>query len=286
MELQSIDAFMAIGAHCDDVDLRCGGTFARLVREGKRGRYVVAVENAYVGAHYSVRDSREALATRRAESTTASAILGADRLEWLTLKSFYFSTPEAGSRVYASFDTVEVLCEELKDVILDGLPPVATADHFPRCCERLRRLVEDFAPQVIFTHSPDDRHPDHYSLSRFVEFIVGQLNHEGRNIELCFWEPGSGGPIVEYRPDFFVELSQDDVAAKQKAIDCYISQFPKGLVATFAADRARAYGKLVGVEYAEAFRKCPCPRQDPWKGECDFLRRLARGTEATEIYRY
>ena len=44
MGLKEIDRFIAVGAHCDAVDLRCGGTFGRLTREGKRGCYVVAVE--------------------------------------------------------------------------------------------------------------------------------------------------------------------------------------------------------------------------------------------------
>ena len=65
---------MAIGAHCDDIDLRCGGTFARLVREGKEGLYVVAVENAYSGTHFSAPDSREILKIRREESLRASTL--------------------------------------------------------------------------------------------------------------------------------------------------------------------------------------------------------------------
>ncbi len=279
MKVKDINSFIAIGAHCDDVDLRCGGTFSRLAREGKKGCYVVSVENAYTGSHFSVKDSHEALAIRRNESAKASLLLGAERLEWLEFKSFYFSTPEAGSRVYPSFESLTSLQEELKDVIFSGLPPVANADCFPACRDRLNRLLDEVSPDAVFTHSPDDRHPDHYSLSRFVEMTVRE-----RNIDLYFWEPGSGGPIGGYAPDFFVELSEEDVKRKQEAIDCYPSQFPEGLLSGFAEDRARAYGEYAGVKYAEAFRKGSCGRSDPWKSTAPFLRTLKNGPAEVKLY--
>jgi len=284
MRFKEINTFMAVGAHCDDVDLRCGGTFSRLAREGKSGCYVVAVENAYTGPHYHITSSREALAVRRAESSRASAILGADRLEWLEFKSFYFSTPAPRSCICPSFDSMEAFQAEMRDVIFTGLPPVANADRFPACCRRLNQLIKDCAPQVVFTHSPDDRHPDHYALSRFVEFIVGEQNKQGANIDIYFWEPGSGGPIVEYAPDTFVELSEEDINRKQNAINCYLSQLQDGIVNTFAADRAGAYGGLVNLKYAEAFRKGRFNSGNPWKGMPNFLLSLGPGFGRQEIY--
>lgn len=286
MDWQAADSFMAVGAHCDDVDLRCGGTFARLVREGRRGCYVVAVENAYVGAHFAVADSREALAVRRQESTRAAAEFGASRLEWLQLKSNHLDKLEAGPRVYPSFDSLEAMQEELKDCILEGLPPVANAVDFPRCVRRLADLIADVRPQVVFTHSPDDRHPDHYGLSRFVDFVVRRVNGEGRDVALYFWEPGSGGPLVDFAPDLFVELSDGDVAAKQRGIDCYASQFAPGVVADFASERARAYGRLAGLDWAEGFRRCGCyDAAEAWNGQCSYLRELAAGRAAPEVLR-
>ena len=288
MGLGSIDAFMAVGAHHDDVDLRVGGTFARLVREGKSGCYVVAVDNAYVNAQYTnAQDSHEALATRRREATRASQILGAGRLEWLEFKSFFFSTPELHSQIYPSFDSLQAAQHELRNAILQGLPPVANADRFPQCRSRFAELIEEFAPQVIFTHSPDDRHPDHYALSRFVELMVRELNEGGREIELLFWEPGSAGPIAGFAPNFFVELSKEDVRKKQKALDGYVSQFPKGKIDTFAEDRAGTYGGMAGVTYAEPFRKGSCepPGQDAWRPRLGFFDEIKRGAAPREVYR-
>lgn len=285
MQLKDIHTFMVIGAHCDDVDIRCGGTFARLVREGKRGCYVVAVENVYTDPCCHVENSQQALAIRRAESTKASEILGADRLEWLGLKSFYFSTSDPKSRIFPSFNSLESLQEELKDAIFSGLPPVANADRFPACRDRLNHLIEEFSPQVIFTNSPDDRHSDHYALSRFIETMVRTYNNQGKNIGIYFCEPGSRGPIVSFDPNYFVELSEDDVSRKQRAIDCYVSQFPNYITNTFAIDRASAYGRLVNIKYAEAFRKGSCDPSGAWEGRPGFIQLLELGSGKKEVYR-
>jgi LmbE family N-acetylglucosaminyl deacetylase len=284
MQLEEINRFMAIGAHCDDVDIRCGGTFARLSREGKKGCYVVAVENAHTGSHCRLRSSREALAIRRSESTKAAAMLGADRLEWLEFKSFYFSTEEPDSEIYPSFDSLEALREELKDAVLTGLPPVANAYEFPACRDRLNDLLDDFSPQVVFTHSPDDRNPDHYAVARFVDRILADRRNRAGGTELYCWEPGSAGPIVGYVPDLFVELSRDDVEKKQRAIDCYLSQLRDGAPG-FAPGRAKAYGRLANVEYAEVFRRAGCERGDPWKGPPPFLGALESRSRPGDTYR-
>ena len=244
--MNEIKRFMAIGAHCDDIDLRCGGTFARLVREGKEGCYVVGVENAYVGKHFFVEDSYKALEIRRQESLEAARIIGANKVEWLEFKSFYFSKLALRSKIFPSFDSAESIYKDLKNAILRGLPPVANADRFARCRDKLIQLIDDFSPQIIFTHSPDDRHPDHYALARFVEFIVRKINRDGKNVEIYFWEPGSNGPIVGFAPNCFFEMADRDVATKQKAIECYKSQYPQGLLDNFAVKRARNYGKIAG----------------------------------------
>lgn len=275
---------MAIGAHCDDIDLRCGGTFSRLVREGKEGCYVVGVENAYVGKHFFVEDSFKALEIRRQESLTASKIIGAKKVEWLQFKSFYFSKPDPGSEIFPSFDSLESIQEDLKNAIFNGLPPVANADKFAQCRDKLIQLINDFSPQIIFTHSPDDRHPDHYSLARFVEFIVRKINIDGKNIEIYFWEPGSNGPIVGFVPNCFVELADADVERKQKAIECYKSQYPPGLLDNFAARRAKNYGKIAGIKYAEAYNKGLCLPKGAWKGAPEFLKKLKDTSREKMIY--
>ena len=273
MDLSSIDRFMAIGAHCDDVDIRMGGTFARLVREGKQGCYVVAVENAYVGPHFVVDSAREALQIRRRESTEAAGILGADRLEWLRFKSYYLSEPDR-TVVYPLFESQEAMREQLEDVILEGLPPVSMAYAAPECVERVTSLIDDFAPDVVFTHYPDDRHPDHYNLSRFLSLLWEDSEREGGcEYDVVFWEPGSGGPLARFRPNLFVELSEEDVETKDRALNCYWSQFPESTRKGYAAQRAGTYGEVIDVPYAEAFFEGVSPRMG--EPDCELIRSLA-----------
>ena len=282
--LKDIQRFIAFGAHCDDVDLRCGGTFSRLSREGKKGCYVVMVEDAYAGKHFPIKDSYEAIATRRKESGKASQIIGADRLEYFRFKSYYFGTKEPHSSVIPSFESFESLTKEMKGVIFQGLPPIANADLFPQCRQRAISLIEEYSPQAIFTHSPDDRHSDHYSASRFIYQIVYQMNlEENKGIDLYFWEPGGRGPIVGFFPNLFVELSPEDVERKHQALECYKSQFSPGQLKGWAKNRAVKYGKLGGVRYAEGFQEATF-QERPYHWDIDKFKVFKNDDESVTVY--
>ncbi len=287
--LRAGEKFMAVGAHCDDVDLRCGGTFSRLVREGAQGCYVVAVENAYVCAHFPVKDAHEALRTRREEATRASEILGASRLEWLDFKSYYFNTLDNPFKhIFPTFESLDMLNREMKDVDFIGGPPVHIADRLPQCLDTFKRLVLDVGPRIIFTHAPDDRHPDHYAMARFVEKAVREISNDGAEIKLCFWEPGSAGPMMSFQPDLFVELSEEDIETKRRALDAYVSQDPNGehvRRASFASHRAAAWGRLAGIPFAEAFATYSCTQKTVWEGESDVIRQIADGTPTPKVWR-
>lgn len=253
IDFASVGSFMALGAHCDDVDVRVGGTFARFKREGKRGCYVTAIENAYVGPHYDQGiAAREALDMRHDETTRAAAILEADQVEWLKFKSYYFSTPERDV-VLPTFNSLAEINEQLSKVVFEGLPPIHNAYRFPQCVERFVSLVDKAEPQIIMTNSPDDRHPDHYGLARFVDLVVGDLNNAGRNIQVLYQDPGSGGPMGRWYPDLLVELSESDIRKKQDASAVYASQFSEGEAEEHALIRAKQLGSLAGVDYAEGF---------------------------------
>lgn len=277
-----LERVIALFAHCDDVELRVGGTFARLVREGRRVTYVVAVENAYVGGHVRPRPpARAALDIRRAEATRAAGILGAARLEFPALKSYYFSR-EDGTVVYPTFADPQTTAAELGDVVYHGLPPVLNAYTIPAARDRLLDIIRSERPQAIFAHAPDDRHQDHYCMARLVSLLVEDLNREGAGIEVWHSEPGSGGAMVEFRPTVYVELSAEDVRRKQEACACFPSQFDDDRRA-YALARCQAYGRLAGVPYAEAFCPGTWPRQGDADGEA--LARIAAGPQPPEVVR-
>lgn len=265
-ERSAIDAWkrcqtcIAFFAHCDDIECRMGGTFARLVREGRRVIYTVTVENAYFGAHVSPAPARKKLAVRREESRQGAAVLGAARTEFLAIKSYYLSR-EDGSVVYPTMSGLAALQEELENVVFDGRPPILNGYTIPEVHDAMKNVILDEQPQLIITQSPDDRHPDHYCTARLVSLIVEDLRQEGVDIDLWFAEPGSGGAMAEFRPDVYVELSAADLQKKNESIACFPTQFA-GDVSAFTTERIQTYGRLAHVPYAEAFRAGIWPRHE------------------------
>ena len=267
MFLDGIKSFVAFGAHHDDVDLRCGGTFARLTRSGAAGCYAVVVENGYTGAHYNPTDRAAAVATRESECRAGAQALGASRIEFLRYKSFYLETPRARSRVFPSFTDRTALNDQLADVLFTDRPPVAGAVANDAWREPILALLRECRPQVVFTHSPDDRHADHYAVANLLCHIVCEHNADASEpVEIMFWEPGSAGVVAGFHPDTFVELDEADVAAKQRALDGFVSQFRREDIGDFAASRTAFYGQLCGVGHAEPFQRGTWPKDPPWGG--------------------
>jgi len=274
---------MCIGAHCDDVEGRFGGLFARLTRQGARGVYVVAVENPYVGAGVKMPDADTALATRRAESRRGAAVLGAARVEFFAFKSYYLHTPDL-RQILPAFRSREETEAWVAQVSWYGLPPVQNAYRFPECVERLTSLIAEEKPDLIVTHCPNDRHPDHYAVGRFVDLVVNDLNRAGAGLKLWLREPGGGGPMGGWRPNILVELSESDVEVNQRALDCFPSQHPQGIPG-FARKRAELMGRLGGVRYAQGFAWGGGAADGSWGEESGFAEGLALATAPMEVIR-
>jgi bacillithiol biosynthesis deacetylase BshB1 len=230
---------LAVGAHPDDVEMSCGGTLAKLAAAGRR----VGILHLTSG-EAGTRGTPEA---RREEAARAAAILGAAHVEFLALG-------DGGMRTGAAEE------DELIEV--------------------LRRLE----PELVLGPPPADRHPDHGRAHRLVT-------------DACFFaglaRRGTGAP---HRPAALFAYQQHDVfepsfvvdvtatwQAKMRALDAYASQLapsdgrsdPRAgpetkisspLTRRMLEGRARHYGNLIGVEYAEPFwSRTPLAVADPWE---------------------
>ena len=107
---------LAFGAHPDDVELGCGGTLAKLIKEGKK---VVIVD--LTRGELGTRGTAE---TRRGEAQLAAEILGIVGRENLEMKDGFL-----------------VNSEEYQMKIVE--------------------MVRKYQPEIVFSNSIDDRHPDH-----------------------------------------------------------------------------------------------------------------------------
>lgn len=283
MELDGIKTFVSIGAHCDDIEGRAGGLFARLTRQGARGVYVIVVENPFIAADVDIKDAATALATRRAESRHGAAILGAARVEFFNFKSYYLTTPDRG-QIFPAFRNREEVEAMAAEAYYYGLPPVQNAYLFPECVACLTSLLEEEKPDLIVTHSPNDRHPDHYAVARFTDLVINDMNAAGAHLRTWLREPSGGGPMGGWRPTILVELSETDVAIKQRAMDCFPSQHPNGMDG-FADRLARRYGELGGVPYAEAYTEGGGACGGAWATEQGFEEALGMANAPLRVIR-
>lgn len=124
--------------------------------------------------------------------------------------------------------------------------------------QSIEQVIENFKPTILLTHSMHDLNVDHRITAQAVltatrppcsvkEIYAFEIPS---STEWAFGEFGS------FKPNYFVELSEDDLQAKVKAMECYetearIYPHPRSPEAIIALAQVR--GVQSGVRYAEAF---------------------------------
>jgi len=218
---------LAIAAHPDDVELGCAGTMMAEKRNGKK----IGILDLTRG-ELGTRGTPE---KRLQEAKDASAIMGLDARENADLADGFFENSRR---------------DQLKVI------------HY----------IRKYCPDIILANAPEDRHPDH---GRAAQLIRDAAWLSGlRKIETYLdgelqaaWRPSYVFHFVQDRylkPDFVYDITatMDD---KVKCIRAFTSQFdtreddePQTYISSPAflhsvVERAKAYGKIIGVPYAEGF---------------------------------
>lgn len=141
---------------------------------------------------------------------------------------------------------------------------------------RLVELIRRYRPKVVFTHHPQEEHPDHMATAALVKeavFRAGLRKFEREDGSAVAGEPFRPGRIyyavhsaLSVTPSFCVDVTaQWD--AKLRVVRCYESQFHGAGSARYAGKtdlatpafldamevRARFYGQRIRRRYAEAF---------------------------------
>lgn len=97
---------------------------------------------------------------------------------------------------------------------------------------------------MVFTHSINDRHPDHRFIAR-----------QSRRIFNCNLFTYIGPWNGNENPNYFVELSEEHLEKKIKALSCYKSQSHRSYMSPeFIRSQAIYNGIKCNRKYAEAFR--------------------------------
>jgi LmbE family N-acetylglucosaminyl deacetylase len=215
---------LILAAHPDDEVLGCGGTIAKLGREG------ASVNVAFLADGVSSREGEKGtrqseLNARQAAAEKACLILGAKAI-------FFGKFPDNRMDSIALLDIVRVI----------------------------ESLVAEYRPDTVFTHHAGDLNVDH---RRTHEAVITacrpQKDHPVQRL-LSFevpssteWQLPGGAPA--FAPNWFVDVSAT-LESKLAALDIYEAEmraWPHPRSRQGVEHLARWRGATVGVDAAEAF---------------------------------
>ena len=220
-----------IGAHPDDFEYFCAGTFARYARQGHE-LYVAIATNGNIGSH--IHETKEEIAAiRLEEAKEACALIGA-KLIWMDFDDEYL-----------------IDSRETRDAFID--------------------VVRLAMPDVIFTtNKMNDYNPDH-DIAGYMAFIarinatiplIKTKHNPTKKIPPMFYCPPTG--LANFQPEYFVDIS-DEFETKLNMWKCHKSQQAEWCDECFNADvtgsievtaRQFAFQTGSGIKYAEAFILC------------------------------
>lgn len=217
---------LIVAAHPDDEVLGCGGAIAKHALHGDETYVFIMAEGL------TSRDAARDAAARENELARlrVSSRLAADRLG---VKDVLF----------AGFPDNRMDRLELLDVV--------------KCVER---AVENYRPEIVYTHHVGDVNIDHVITHRAVVTACRPLPEQSVKRLLFFETPSSTewqtpGSSLHFVPDWFVDVS-DTLSAKLEALRCYESEMRRWPYArSFEAVEylAKYRGASVGLYAAEAF---------------------------------
>ncbi len=226
---------LALLAHPDDIEYLCAGSLIRLRNEHGWEVHLATMTPGDCGS--TEHAPEEIGRMRRAEATASARLLG----------SRYSCVEERDMRV--TFNEASL--------------------------ERIVHLLAEVRPNLVFTHSPDDYHPDHEMTSRIVRaatfaapipnFLHGRWRHPPleKIPHLYYCDPVEGKDIFgkPIPAGFCIDIGKQ-MGMKREMLCCHASQ-RNWLLKHHGVDDfinamhewSAAQGKACGVAFAEGFRQ-------------------------------
>lgn len=214
---------LIVVAHPDDEVLGCGGTAAKLVREGHKVYTLILGEGITSrDAKRNIGKRKEAITELRKQAEEANNIFGATKV-------FLFDFPDN------RFDTVPFL--EIVKIV--------------------EKIKSEIKPNLIFTHYERDLNIDHQITYKAV--ITATRPMKGETVkELYSFEILSSTEWnypLGFFPDVFFDIS-DTIDVKIKALEKYKSElreYPHPRSLKGVKLNAEYWGMRLGLRYVEAF---------------------------------
>lgn len=248
-------AVMAVGAHADDIEIHAGGTLEKYYRVGYSVIYVQSTNNMAGAISWLEPDG-----TRRHRRASTSEILPirkreceAAAREWGT-EPIHLDHPQ---RHYTddNLENVELRYGAPIPVTVPGnVPSILTACEDKDSIARLRDLILEKDPEVIFTHCVAQVNPEHFCTSLLVTRAYWAAVDQGYQGALLHWREHHTlfGPS-ECRWDTFVDYTSL-LTRKMELIGKHACQMPHSMSPTFGHRIvAEEFGRANGVGAAEPF---------------------------------
>lgn len=216
---------LVIAAHPDDEVLGCGGTMARLAREGDDIHVLILGEG--ISSRYDLRSlaGRKTLRNLQRDARAAGKLLG----------------------------VASIAFEGLPDNRFDELPLLEVVKRVERCITAVK-------PEAIFTHHPGDLNVDHRTTFHAVLTATRPVNGCRVREIYTFEVPSSTEWAFQqlqpvFKPNVFMDVTST-IDMKVQGMQCYESEareFPHPRSPEALRTITRRWGSVVGLGYAEAF---------------------------------
>jgi LmbE family N-acetylglucosaminyl deacetylase len=216
---------LVIAAHPDDEILGCGATMARMSTEGHNVAVLILGEGVTSRSDSPEQADRGEVESLREASRQANRLCGVEEVSFADFPD-------------NRFDTVPLL-----DVV-----------------KRVERVIDEFAPSVVFTQHGGDLNVDHVVTHRAT--LTATRPMAGCGVETVHayevnssTEWGFGQFTGPFQPTVYYDVSET-LAAKIEAMKAYSSEMrefphPRSVEAMEALARVR--GSQAGLQAAEAF---------------------------------
>ena len=220
----NIEKVLVIAAHPDDELLGCGGTIAKYVALG------IAIKILFLGEGSTCRyddptckAGQAAIALRNSCAVEALREVGVCDLEFFNLPC-------------GRFDQTPII--SINKII--------------------ERVINEFKPDTVFTHSEVDSNNDHRITHRSTIMATRPCGSHIVKRLFAYEVPSSSewSFMQSFVPNYFVSLTDSELCIKWSALERYEGEmreypFPRSWLGIKA--QAMSRGSQSGVEYAEAF---------------------------------
>jgi LmbE family N-acetylglucosaminyl deacetylase len=115
--------------------------------------------------------------------------------------------------------------------------------------KKLKSMLDEEKPDIVFTHWPLDSHKDHQIASLLT---IQSWIRSANKFDLYFFEVCTGEQTMIFKPTDYIDISETR-EQKKKAVYCHISQDPPGIYQCGHAVMEEFRGRELGVAAAEAF---------------------------------